>query len=84
MGDEEIRQGRDRECGNHADRRPSGGTLPICSHFRNILGVYSLNFAFALEDENFHSPNEFFRLESFRRGQRAYVMLMEKLAERGL
>jgi len=62
----------------------SGGTLPICSHFHKILGVYSLNFAFALEDENFHSPNEFFRLDSFRRGQRAYVMLMEKLAERGL
>ena len=62
----------------------SGGTLPICSFFRDILGIYSLNFAFALEDENFHSPNEFFRLASFRRGQRAYVMLMEKLAERGL
>ncbi len=62
----------------------SGGTLPICSLFRDILGVYSLNFAFALEDEDFHSPNEFFRLASFRRGQRAYVMLMEKLAERGL
>lgn len=62
----------------------SGGTLPICSFFRDILGVYSLNFAFALEDEDFHSPNEFFRLASFERGQRAYVMLMEKLAERGL
>ncbi len=62
----------------------SGGSLPICSHFRDILGVYSLNFSFALEDENFHSPNEFFRLASFEKGQRAYVMLLEKLAERGL
>jgi len=62
----------------------SGGSLPICSHFRDILGVYSLNFAFALEDEDFHSPNEFFRLASFEKGQRAYVMLLEKLAERGL
>jgi acetylornithine deacetylase/succinyl-diaminopimelate desuccinylase-like protein len=62
----------------------SGGTLPICSHFRDILGVYSLNFAFALEDEDIHSPNEFFRLASFEKGQRAYVMLLEKLAERGL
>jgi acetylornithine deacetylase/succinyl-diaminopimelate desuccinylase-like protein len=62
----------------------SGGSLPICSHFRDILGVFSLNFAFALEDEDFHSPNEFFRLASFEKGQRAYVMLLEKLAERGL
>ncbi|MCW8985361.1 MAG: M20/M25/M40 family metallo-hydrolase, partial [Thermoanaerobaculales bacterium] len=62
----------------------SGGSLPICSHFRDILGVYSLNFAFGLEDEDIHSPNEFFRLASFEKGQRAYVMLLEKLAERGL
>ncbi len=62
----------------------SGGSLPICSHFRDILGVYSLNFAFALEDENMHSPDEFFRVASFERGQRAYVMLLEKLAEQGL
>jgi acetylornithine deacetylase/succinyl-diaminopimelate desuccinylase-like protein len=62
----------------------SGGSLPICSHFRDILGIYSLNFSFSLEDEDFHSPNEFFRLASFEKGQRAYVMLLEKLAERGL
>jgi acetylornithine deacetylase/succinyl-diaminopimelate desuccinylase-like protein len=62
----------------------SGGSLPICSLFRDILGVYSLNFAFGLEDEDIHSPNEFFRLASFEKGQRAYVMLLEKLAERGL
>jgi acetylornithine deacetylase/succinyl-diaminopimelate desuccinylase-like protein len=62
----------------------SGGTLPICSHFRDILGVYSLNFAFGLEDEDIHSPNEFYRLASFEKGQRAYAMLLEKLAERGL
>jgi len=62
----------------------SGGSIPICSLFRDILGVYSLSFAFALEDEDIHSPNEFFRLASFEKGQRAYAMLLAKLAERGL
>jgi acetylornithine deacetylase/succinyl-diaminopimelate desuccinylase-like protein len=62
----------------------SGGSLPVCSLFRGILGVYSLNFAFGLEDEDVHSPNEFFRLASFEKGQRAYVKLLQKLAERGL
>jgi len=62
----------------------SGGTLPICSYFRDIMGVYSLNFAFGLDDEDIHSPNEFFRLASFEKGQRAYVMLLENLAEQGL
>jgi acetylornithine deacetylase/succinyl-diaminopimelate desuccinylase-like protein len=37
-----------------------------------------------LDDEDIHSPNEFFRIASFERGQRGYVMLLEKLAERGL
>jgi acetylornithine deacetylase/succinyl-diaminopimelate desuccinylase-like protein len=59
----------------------SGGSLPICSHFKDILGVFSLNFSFGLEDEDVHSPDEFFRLASFERGQRAYVMLLQSLAE---
>ena len=61
-----------------------GGTLPICRHFLDILGTYTLSYAFGLEDENFHSPDEFFRLASFARGQRAYCLLLERLAEKGL
>ncbi len=61
-----------------------GGTLPICGLFRDILGVYSVGFAFALLDERFHSPNEFFRLESFEKGQTAYCMLFERLGEQAL
>jgi len=61
-----------------------GGTLPIASLFRSILGVYSVGFAFALEDENIHSPNEFFRLASFEKGQRAYGKLLERLGEQGI
>jgi acetylornithine deacetylase/succinyl-diaminopimelate desuccinylase-like protein len=61
-----------------------GGTLPICSLFKDILGLYSVGFAFALTDENFHSPDEFFRLASFEKGQRAYCMLFEKLGAEGI
>ena len=58
-----------------------GGTLPICSHFRDILGAYTIMFGFCLEDERIHAPNEYFRLSSFDRGQKAYVMLLHKLGE---
>jgi acetylornithine deacetylase/succinyl-diaminopimelate desuccinylase-like protein len=58
-----------------------GGTLPICGLFKEILGVDSVGFAFALMDEGFHSPNEFFRLASFSKGQSAYCMLLERLGE---
>jgi len=58
-----------------------GGSVPICGLFRDVLGVYTIGFGFALEDERFHAPNEFYRVSSFRRGQLAYGMMLDKLAE---
>ena len=57
----------------------SGGTIPVCSMFLDSLGVYTLNFGFGLNDERIHSPNEFFRLASFTRGQVGYCLLLERL-----
>lgn len=59
----------------------SGGSIPVCSLFLNSLGVYTVNFAFAVDDELAHSPNEFFRLASFARGATAYCMLLHRLAQ---
>ncbi len=61
----------------------SGGSIPICTVLLEELGAYTVNFAFGLEDERQHSPNEFFRLSSFRRGQEGYCMLLERLANPG-
>ena len=57
----------------------SGGSIPVCSMFLDSLGVYTLNFGFGLNDERLHSPNEFFRLASFEKGQVGYCMLLERL-----
>jgi acetylornithine deacetylase/succinyl-diaminopimelate desuccinylase-like protein len=59
----------------------SGGSIPVCALFHEVLGVYTVNFGFALPDERQHSPNEFWRLASFDRGQQAYCMLLERLGE---
>ncbi len=56
-----------------------GGTIPANGFFLQMLQAYTLVFAFGLEDELQHSPNEFFRLSSFERGQKAYGMLLERL-----
>jgi acetylornithine deacetylase/succinyl-diaminopimelate desuccinylase-like protein len=58
-----------------------GGTLPVCSFFLDKLDVYTVVFAFALEDENAHAPDEFFRLISFERGQKAYCKLLQRLSQ---
>ena len=57
----------------------SGGSIPVCSMFLDNLGVYTVNFGFGLDDEYQHSPNEFYRLSSFEKGQRGYCLLLERL-----
>lgn len=57
----------------------SGGSIPVCSLFQQQLGAYTTSFGFGLSDERFHSPDEFFRLASFRKGQTAYCKLLERL-----
>lgn len=58
----------------------TGGTVPVYDLFLNNLGVNTITFGFGLDDEQFHAPNEFFRLTSFERGSQAYCMLLEELA----
>lgn len=57
-----------------------GGSIPVCGLFLKELGAYTVNFAFGLQDENIHGPDEFLRLKSFERGQLAYGMLLEQLS----
>jgi acetylornithine deacetylase/succinyl-diaminopimelate desuccinylase-like protein len=58
-----------------------GGSIPICGLMLKFLGAYTVNFAFGLKDENVHAPNEFFRLTSFKLGQKAYCMLLDQLSQ---
>jgi len=57
----------------------TGGTIPVCGCFLKSLGAHLVNFAFGLEDENLHAPDEFFRISSFKRGLSAYGMILEEL-----
>jgi len=57
----------------------TGGSVPITALFRAALGAENIGFGFGLEDELIHSPNEFFRLASFDKGQRAWCLLLQRL-----
>jgi acetylornithine deacetylase/succinyl-diaminopimelate desuccinylase-like protein len=57
----------------------SGGSIPVCSTFLQHLNAYTTNFGFGISDENFHAPDEFYRLSSFVKGQTAYCKLLEHL-----
>lgn len=58
-----------------------GGSIPVCGLMLKLLGAYTVNFAFALDNENIHAPNEFFRLAAFERGQHAYARLLNELSK---
>ena len=61
-----------------------GGTIPVCALLRRHLDAYTVNFAFGLNDENIHAPDEFWRLKNFKLAQKAHGMILEELGARKL
>lgn len=57
-----------------------GGTIGAVSMISQVLALETTLFGFANPDELAHSPNEFGRLESFRRGEVAYVRLLDEIS----
>jgi len=60
-----------------------GGSIPIVSDFKNILGVDTLLLGFALPDCNAHSPNETFPVSHLDLGLRLNRLLLEEIAKAG-
>ena len=64
-------------------RRPlrvsMGATIPVAEVFQRVLGLDTVFFSFSTTDEDYHAPNEFFRLSSLRAGLRAWVRCWERL-----
>jgi len=57
-----------------------GGSIPVVSHMKRILGLDSLLVGFGLEDDQVHSPNEKFDLACFERGIDSHIRLLGALA----
>ena len=57
-----------------------GGSIPIVSDFRSILGVETLLLGLALPDCRAHSPNENFPLENLDAGMRMNQAVLQELA----
>ena len=57
-----------------------GGSIPIITEFKNVLGADSLLLGVALPDDNLHSPNEKFGLACFHEGAEMSARLWPKLA----
>lgn len=60
-----------------------GGTLPVSDLVLRELGVHTVMFSYSTADEDFHAPNEFFRISSIHDGLRAWTALFRRLGGMG-
>lgn len=58
-----------------------GGSIPVVSTFREVLGVDTLLLGWGQDTDNLHAPDEHFRLADFHRGTLASARLWQELAD---
>ena len=58
-----------------------GGTVPIAELFQRHMGLDTVFFSFSTADEDFHAPNEFFRVHRLHEGLEAWARYWQILGE---
>ena len=59
----------------------SGGSGGANLSFKEVLGVYPYSLGFLQSDENWHAPNEYFRLSSIDKGLQVYWHYLQLLGK---
>ncbi len=58
-----------------------GGTVPISEIFQRIMQLDTVFFSFSTADEDYHAPNEFFRIHRLHEGLEAWARYWHLLGE---
>jgi acetylornithine deacetylase/succinyl-diaminopimelate desuccinylase-like protein len=56
-----------------------GGTVPISELFKRHMGLDTVFFSFSTADEDYHAPNEFFRIHRLHEGLEAWARCWDVL-----
>ncbi len=76
---EAARHALTEEWGHAAAFIGSGGSIPIAGYFKTYLGMDAMLVGFAKDDDQIHSPNEKYDVESFHKGIRSWARILAKL-----
>ncbi|QUS35087.1 M20/M25/M40 family metallo-hydrolase [Falsirhodobacter algicola] len=76
---EKARAALSEEWGTEAAYVGAGGSIPIAGYFKEILGMDAMLIGFGRDDDQMHSPNEKYDMESFHKGIRSWARVLEKL-----
>ncbi len=69
------------EYGRPAVLAGCGGSIPVVTTFKEVLGLDSVLMGFGLEDDQVHSPNEKFEVTCFHKGMRSHARLLGRLGK---